>query len=65
MARRHAAHDVAEIAAWAPFVVGQRLMRFAETSPAKRRRNQAEAVRMASEKSFALAKRAGASAGPR
>jgi hypothetical protein len=55
MPRRRAAHDVAQIAAWAPFVVAERLMRFADTSPAKRRRNQTEAVRMASEKSFALA----------
>jgi hypothetical protein len=53
--RRHPAHDVAQIAAWAPFVMGQRLMRFADTSPARRRRNEVEAFRMASEKSFALA----------
>ena len=55
MPKRRAAQDVAAIAAMAPFVVGQRLMRFADASPAKRRRNQTEAVRMVSEKSFALA----------
>jgi len=55
MPRRRAAHDVAQIAAWGPFVAAQRLMRLADTSPAKRRRNQAEAIRMTSEKSFALA----------
>ena len=53
--KRHAALDVAQIATWAPFVVGQRLLRFGDASPAQRRRNQAEAVRMTTEKTFALA----------
>lgn len=46
---------LAEIALLAPWVIGLRLMRFADTRPASRRRNLNDATRMVAEKSAALA----------
>jgi len=48
----------AEIALLAPWVVGMRLARFADTRPAARRRNAVEATRMVTEKTAAAAESA-------
>lgn len=52
---RNSLEPIAEIALLAPWVIGLRLARFADTRPASRKRNLNEATRMITEKSAALA----------
>jgi hypothetical protein len=52
---RNAGIAAAEIALLAPWVVGMRLARFADTRPRSRKRNASEATRMVTEKTAALA----------
>ena len=54
MRKRKSIHPLIEIGFLAPRVVAMRLARFADTRPAARRRNIAEATRMKAEKSAAL-----------
>ena len=49
------ASALAEIALWAPWVVGMRLARFADARPRVAARNWSEAGRMTTEKSAAMA----------
>jgi hypothetical protein len=52
--KKNAGIAAAEIAILAPWVIGMRLARFADTRPASRRRNAREATRMVSEKNAAV-----------